>query len=245
MESDDVRKMIKAGGVCGIVGIAIFLGVALVLEQLFWQNLGLSSTEQFLTTQGSPPYYQISIAAHLLVGIAMLCLLVAFIGLHQLLAREKHRISAAVGTVFGIVACPIMVIQGAVQGTIMVKMGKAFIAADDDLKRQSIVTLYRGLRLFDQGIDLAFDTFFFFGWIVLAFAMTSDKHFGKVLGSLGILLFGIAVIVNAWSAPLPPSFEMSPIVSLWVLAVYIQMLRAARSVPGVDEVRLNTRSVSS
>ena len=134
----------------------------------------------------------------------MLCLLVAFIGLHQLLAREKHRISAAVGTVFGIVACPIMVIQGAVQGTIMVKMGKAFIAAGDDLQRQSIVTLYRGLRLFDQGIDLAFDTFFFAAWILLAFAMLSDKSFGKIFGSLGVLLFAVTVGLNAWSAPTPP-----------------------------------------
>jgi uncharacterized membrane protein YidH (DUF202 family) len=245
MESDDVKKMIKIGGVCGIVGIAIFLGVALVLEQLFWQNLGLSSTEQFLTTQGNSPYYQISIGAHLLVGIAMLLLAVAFFGLHRLLTYESSRITVTIGSAFGIIACAIMVIQATVQGTIMGRMGTTYLKAASDPERQSVVALYKGLRLFDQGIDLAFDTFFFFGWIVLAFAMTSDKHFGKILGSLGILLFGIAVIVNAWSAPLPPSFEMSPIVSLWVLAVYIQMLRAARSVPGVDEVRLNTRSVSS
>ena len=242
---DTIKSLARIGAICGFIGLAIFFGIAILLEQLLWQNLNLESTEQFLSAMGRSPYYELIVGEHLVLGLAMLLLAVAFFGLHRLLTYERSRITVTIGSAFGIIACAIMVIQATVQGTIMGRMGTSYLKAASDPERQSVVALYKGLRLFDQGIDLAFDTFFFFGWIVLAFAMTSDKHFGKVLGSLGILLFGIAVIVNAWSAPLPPSFEMSPIVSLWVLAVYIQMLRAARSVPGVDEVRLNTRSVSS
>ena len=242
---DTIKSLARIGAICGFIGLAIFFGIAILLEQLLWQNLNLDSTEQFLSAMGRSPYYELIVGEHLVLGLAMLLLAVAFFGLHRLLTYERSRITVTIGSAFGIIACAIMVIQATVQGTIMGRMGTSYLKAASDPERQSVVALYKGLRLFDQGIDLAFDTFFFFGWIVLAFAMTSDKHFGKVLGSLGILLFGVAVIVNARSAPLPPSFEMSPIVSLWVLAVYIQMLRAARSVPGVDEVRLNTRSVSS
>jgi hypothetical protein len=78
--------------------------------------------------------------------------------------------------------------------------------------------------------DIAgFDTFFFTAWILLGLAMLKSKCFGKIFGALGIVLFGITAVFNIWTAPNPPGFELAPIVSLWVLAVYVQMLRSAKS----------------
>jgi hypothetical protein len=59
--------------------------------------------------------------------------------------------------------------------------------------------------------------------------MLKSKCFGKIFGALGIVLFGITAVFNIWTAPNPPGFELAPIVSLWVLAVYVQMLRSAKS----------------
>jgi hypothetical protein len=105
-----------------------------------------------------------------------------------------------------------------------------FISATDEAQRQSIVVLYKGLRNFDMGLDLAFDSFFFTAWILLGLSMLKSEYFGKIFGALGIVLFGITAVLNIWTAPNPPSFEMAPIISLWALAVYVQMLRSAKSI---------------
>jgi hypothetical protein len=114
----------------------------------------------------------------------------------------------------------------------MAKLGKMFVNAPDETSRQVIVALYRGLRYIDFGLDLAFDFFFFSAWMLLGYAMLNQKYFGKVFGTIGIILFGITSVLNIWSAPNPPNFEMAPIVLLWILAVYIQMLRKAKSFSG-------------
>jgi hypothetical protein len=156
----------------------------------------------------------------------------AFLGLKHLLALEKPRISVTLGTLFGIIAGAIMVEQMIVQGTVMAKLGTMFIATREEAQRQIVLTLYRGLRYIDYGLDIAFDTFFFSAWILLAYAMLRHRSFGKAFGTIGIALFGVTTIFNIWTAPNPPNFDTGPIVSLWVLAVFIQMLRSAKSLPG-------------
>lgn len=233
MEQD--HKIIRVGGIFGIIGIFLFLCIGVALEQLVWQGLGLDTIQRFLEIHGTSPYYQMNIGGHFILAIAFVCMLVAFIGLYRLLTMEKQGIAAKLGALFGVVACPIMVIQMMVQGTVIVKIGRRFLAATDEAQRQDVVSLYRGLRLFDQGIDLAFDTFFFLGWILLAFSMLSHRNFGKLFGIIGIILFGAAALLNAWAAPTPPSFEIGPIVCLWVLAVYVQMLRTSKRLPSISQ----------
>jgi hypothetical protein len=227
---EDNKRIIKLGSICGIVGIMIFFGIAVILEQFYWQKIPAKTTQEILRIHGSSPDSQINMGGHFLIGFAAILFIVAFLALMKLLESEKSALSARIGGLFGIIACPIMVIQMLVQGTIMVKLGRMFVTATDEAQRQSIVILYKGLRHFDLGIDLAFDSFFFTAWILLGLAMLKNRHFGKIFGALGIALFGITAVLNIWTAPNPPSFEMSPIVSLWVLAVYIQMLRSAKSI---------------
>jgi hypothetical protein len=101
------QKVIKLGGICGIVGCFIYLGVAILLEQLFWQRQPINTTQDFLTIMGGSPGYQINMSGHLLMPLAMLFFLVAFIGLKHLLSFEKQRISVTIGTLLGIISCPI------------------------------------------------------------------------------------------------------------------------------------------
>jgi len=227
---EDNKRIIKLGSICGIVGIMIFFGIVVILEQFYWQKIPAKTTEEHLTVLGNSPDSQINMGGHFLFAFAMILFIVAFLALMRLLESEKPRLSVKLGSLFGIIACPIMVIQMLVQGTIMVRLGRMFVAATDEARRQSVVILYRGLRNFDLGIDLAFDSFFFTAWILLGFAMLKSKYFGKIFGTLGIVLFGITAVLNIWTAPNPPSFEMAPIASLWGLAVYIQMLRSAKSI---------------
>jgi len=227
---EDNKRIIKTGAICGIAGFAIFFGISVILEQFYWQKIPAKTAQDFLAVQGSSPHSQITMAGHILIGFAMILFIVAFLALMKLLESEKPRLSVKLGSLFGIIACPIMLIQMLVQGTIMVRLGRMFLAVTDETQRQNIATLYKGLRNFDIGIDLAFDSFFFLAWILLGFAMLKSKYFGRLFGTLGIILFGITAVLNIWTAPNPPGFEMAPIVSLWVLAVYIQMLRSTKSI---------------
>jgi len=224
------KSIIRLGGACGIIGIMTFLGIAVILERFYWQKIPAETTEDVLRLFASTPHSQVAMGGHLLVGFAAILFLVAFLALMKIFESEKPAPSARIGGILGVIACPIMVIQMLIQGTVMVRLGRMFVDATDDAQRQSVVILYRGLRSFDIGIDLAFDSFFFMAWILLSLAMLKNRHFGKIFGVTGLALFAITTCLNIGAAPNPPNFEMAPLASLWVLAVYIQMMRSAKSI---------------
>jgi len=235
MKIDENRyRTIKLGALCGILGIFIFFGVAVLLEQLFWQDklkaLNINTTKEFLNILGTNPYSQIIMGGHLLIGLAMLLFAVGFIGLFYMLSIEKKSIFITIGTIFGVIACAIMTEMSIIQGTVMVKLGNMFIGAKNDIQKESIVAVYRGLRCIDWGLDLAFDFFFFSAWILLGIAMLKNKNLGKILGFVGIILFTITAVLNIWAAPDPAIIELAPICCLWILMVYIQMLRSMRAI---------------
>jgi len=117
---DDQKRFIQDAGICGIIGVLIFVGVALAL-------------------MGRSPHVQINMAGHIALGFAFLLFAVALLGMRRLLEIEKPRISVTLGTLFGIISCPIMTVQMLVQGTVMVKMGKMCAAAADGPERQDII----------------------------------------------------------------------------------------------------------
>jgi len=232
---DGQKRFIQAGGICGIIGVVIFMGVVLVLEQFFWQRLHANSLDQTLMLMGRSPHAQINMAGHIALGFAFLLFAVALMGMRSLMENEKPRISVTLGTLFGIISCPIMTVQMLVQGTVMVKLGKMCAAAADEPERQAIILLYQGLRNFDIGIDLAFDMFFFSAWILLGLAMLKSRSFGKILGAFGLIYFAVTAFLNLRSAPTPPTLELSPIGALWILVVFIRMLRSAKSLKLPEE----------
>lgn len=218
---------VSGGALCGLAGSAVFMGIAVILEQLYWQHNSAKTLQDYLIVLGSPSNSTISMGSHLLVGFSALLFIPAFLALVRLLESEKPRPLTRVGGLFGVISCPILAIGTIVQGTIMVKLGRMYVAATGVEERQTLAAIYSGIRTVDLGFDLAFDLFFFTGWILLGFAMLRNKQFGRMFGAVGIILFGAAAVLNAWSAPNPPSFETAPMALLWVIAVYVQMLRQA------------------
>ena len=228
---DYAKRMIKVGAFGGIVGVFLYLVVAISDPYIGPET---KTTQEFLAAWGTPKYVAVNMALHFLLSGAAILWLVAFLGLRRLLGAETPSILVNVGTVLGIVACAVMVQMMIVQGSVMSKMGQAFLSATSESERQSAVALYKGLRFIDYGMDLAFDTFFFSAWILLGFKMLRHPRFGKVFGGIGIVLFVLAAIFNLRAAPNPPAFDIGPIAALWLLAVYIQMFRSAKSFSDVQ-----------
>ena len=224
-------RMIEVAGVAGIVGVLMYLVLAITDPYIGPET---KTTQEFLAAWGTPKYIAVNMALHFMFAGAAILWLVAFVGLRRLLGAETPSILVNIGTLLGIVGCAVMVQMMIVQGSVMSKMGQAFLSATNESERQAAVALYKGLRFIDYGMDLAFDTFFFSAWILLGFNMLRHPSFGKVFGGIGIVLFVLAAIFNLRAAPDPPAFDIGPIAALWVLAVYIQTLRSAKSFPDIQ-----------
>jgi hypothetical protein len=220
MEND--QRRIKVGGICGTIGSLTYLGLALSDPYIGPQT---RTTQEFLAAWGTPRYVALNMALHFLFAGAALLWLIAFVGLKRLLGGGNLVI---VGTILGIIACAVMVQMMIVQGSVMTKMSQLFLLATNDSERQSALTLYKSLRFIDYGMDLTFDLCLFTGWILIAIKMWGHDSFGKTFAVIGIALFTLALVFNLRAAPDPPSFDIGPIAALWVLAVYIQIVRAAR-----------------
>ena len=227
----DNRRMIKVGGIAGVVGVLVYIVLAISDPYIGPET---KTTQEFLAAWGTPKYVAVNMALHFMFAGVFILWLVAFVGLRRLLGAGAPSVLVNIGTLLGVVACAVMVQMTIVQGSVMSKMGQAFLSATSESERQSAVALYKGLRFIDLGWDLAFDTFFFSGWILLGLKMLRDPRFGKVFGGIGIVLFVLAAIFNLRAAPDPPTPDIGPIAALWVLAVYIQTLRSAGSLPDIQ-----------
>lgn len=220
------HRIIKAGGTCGVVGIFIYIVLALSDPYIGPKT---TTTQEFLAAWGTPKYIAVNMALHFILAGVTVLWMVSFIGINHLLRDGRPGPIVNIATLLGIIACAVMAQMMIIQGSVMSKMGQAFLSAASDSERQSAVALYKGLRFIDYGMDLTFDLFFFTAWILLGFSMLRHRNFGKVFGGIGIILFVLAAILNLRAAPDPPAFDLGPIAALWVLAVYIQMLRATKS----------------
>ncbi len=223
MHPDDLR-LARTGALCGFIGTAVYIGL-MMFEAFSSQP---ATTADYLRQTGTTPH---AILPHFALVGAVVLWAVGFLGIGKLVELGRYRNAARVGAIFGIVACGLVTAMLIVQGAVMVKMGQAFVAAASDADRQAVVTLYRGLRVIDQGLDLAFDVFFFTGWICLAVAMIGRRPFSRVLAWLIIAMFLADVPLQLWYAPTPPPFDMGPFGSFLLLAAYAQAFYIARRTP--------------
>ncbi len=225
MDSND-RRLVLAGALCGIVGLLIYVALAV------FSTSKANSTADYLREVAAQPH---AVLGHILfAGVAVLWL-IAFLGLGKLLAEGGFPNAARIGTVLGIVACGITASMIIAQGSVMAKMGQQFVSASSDVQRDTVIIAYRGIRAIDQGMDLAFDLFFFSGWICFGVAMFRHGGFGKIFGTIVILPFVIDAPIQLWYAPTPPPFDIGPFASVILLAAYIQGFRVGKRIP-VEEV---------
>jgi hypothetical protein len=142
------RRTIRVGGACGVLGILVYIGVALADPYIGPQT---KTTQEFLAAWGTPGYVAVNMALHFaLAGVGILWL-VSFIGVGRLLGGERPRVIVNVGTFLGVIAFAALAQMMIVQGSVMSKMSQAFLSAASDGERQSAVALYRGCGLSTTG----------------------------------------------------------------------------------------------
>lgn len=213
------RRLVLGGALCGILGLLIYVG----LSVFFGDTPG--TTADYLRHVAAQPH---AVLGHILFAGAAALWAIAFLGVGKLLAQGGFPNAARIGTVLGIVGCGITATMIIAQGSVMVRMAQQFVSAATDAQRDAVLMAYHSIRAIDQGMDLAFDLFFFSGWICFGVAMFRHQGFGRIFGALVILPFVIDAPIQLWYAPTPPPFDIGPFASVILLAAYVQAFRVAR-----------------
>lgn len=190
----------KTGGVCGILSIASYLAAAFV---------PMPDTLSYLAAFAFGPL-----------------LAIGAIGLYHGLSMEKKSPLTQIAAIFSVGAGFTVLAMLTIQQAIFAQIKDGAEKIGKDVHRQ----IFDGLNAVHFGIDIAWDVLISTAVILFGISMLRDVKFGKLLGLSGILSGSLLLGFNLWSFPVPPidsgSIDWGPAVALWLIAAFIQLLRA-------------------
>ena len=149
-------------------------------------------------------------------------LIIASIALGKILLDRNGSIASQLGVVSNVIAGTL------VTAMIIVQLAVRYstVPSQEPELEKFVVD-----RIWDVvlGLDVAFDIFIGLGTIFFGIAMLRDTRFGKIVGTLGILIGGIVILgFNIYSFPTPPKdaglFDPGPVSGLWYTIVTIQII---------------------
>jgi hypothetical protein len=199
-------RWIAVGGICGLLGIGTYLAAAF-----------------------APLPDRLSYAAAFAFGPLVA---VGSTGLYHCLAIERRgplvQIAALMGIAGGITVLIMLTTQQAIFGVMKATIAGASEPSGADVYRK----VAEGLNAVHLGIDVAWDVLISVAVMLFGVAMLRHPKFGRALGGAGIVAGGLLLTFNLWYFPTPPaaanSIDWGPLVALWFVAVFTQLLRAKK-----------------
>lgn len=142
-------------------------------------------------------------------------------GIYRLLVLHRKSVSLQIGVVANAIAGALVTAMLMVQSAVR-SGGRASL---DDF-------LWTKLRRVDLGLDVAWDAYIILGTFLFAWNMIRHPRFGRVLGSVGIVLAVGLGVLNFATFPTPPAYaglmDLGPLVGLWYVVVSVQLLRSRK-----------------
>jgi hypothetical protein len=152
-------------------------------------------------------------------------LMVSIIGLYHFMSLKRKTLSLQLGTLFVVAACVCVTLMGTIQGSARSTFASLKSKTADETLLLSWDFARESANATQLGIDLAWDLFLFAGIILLGMAMLKHPYFGKIIGSIGILLGAAGLFLNIYTYPTPPGeaglIDVGPLTALWFLPVTI------------------------
>jgi hypothetical protein len=197
---------IRVGGVCGLLGIGAYLAAAFTPLP---DTLGYAAAFAF--------------GPLLAVGAA---------GLYHCLALAHRGPLVQVAAIAAIAGGVTVLIMLTTQQAIFGVMKRAIAGASDPASADVYRRVADGLDAVHLGIDVAWDVLISVAVLLFGIAMFHHPKFGRVMGTLGVVLGVLLLGFNLWYFPSPPaaanSIDWGPFVALWMLATFVQLLRTVR-----------------
>lgn len=195
---------IRIGGVCGLLGIGAYLAAAF---------LPLPDTLGYAAAFAFGP----------LLGVGA-------VGLYHCLALYRRTPLTQIAAGAAIAGSITLLVMLTTQQAIFAMTRRAIAGTTDD----SVAAIYRtvgeGLNAVHLGIDIAWDVLISIAVVLFGLAMRRHPRFGTPIGAVGMLLGLLLLGFNLWYFPTPPanaaSVDWGPFVALWMLVVFLVLLRS-------------------
>jgi hypothetical protein len=154
---------------------------------------------------------------------------VACLGLYHFIAAFRRTVSLQIAIVFIVVAGAIVNTMLVVQMTVREFMRTEVAGTADAESAHLLETAYLAADKVQLGLDVSWDFYVSVGTILLALNMLRHPRFGRVIGSLGVIIGAALLGFNLYTFPAPPaeagSIDLGPLLGLWYLAVTIMLAR--------------------
>jgi hypothetical protein len=159
-------------------------------------------------------------------------LAVGAIGLYHCLSLNRDSPLSQIAAVFAVAGGVTVLIMLSTQQAIFSMMRTAVNQAADPSSKATYEKVKEGLNSVQLGMDVAWDVLITVAVILFGIAMLRHPRFGKIMGSLGILLATLALTFNLYYFPIPPadahSIDWGPFVALWLVAAFVMLFRAEK-----------------
>jgi len=200
------QRLIRIGGISGILSIVFYLSVAV--------------------------FSFIPDALALIIAFAFpLLWIIAFMGLYRFLKAENHTASLEIGYLFGIIGAAIACTFLVVQQANFIWHEQALEGAASEEVRALAMASFRGANRVQAGMDVAFDIFITVSWFLFGINIAWSPRFPKLLGWIGSALAAGLLVLNMITFPDAPAesglFDLGPFLGLWTLVVFIWFTRLA------------------
>ena len=143
-------------------------------------------------------------------------------------------------------ACLFVIIAGVVVTTMLVvQVGNNMVRVDllasaqNELARDAVNSGWRAVNRVQYLLDVVWDIFICVSLILLGTAMLRHRHFGRIWGTLGIIVSFLLLTLNLWTFPEGPAYagsvDLGPLVAVWMMAVFVRMLFVDTETAKTDE----------
>lgn len=146
----------------------------------------------------------------------------------------------------------VAVVANAIAGALITAMLMVQVAVRSGGRGSLDTFLWTKLRRVDLGLDVAWDVYIIVGTFLFAWNMLWHPRFGRIFGTIGMVLATALAVLNFATFPTPPAsaglVDVGPLVGLWYVAASVQMLRSRRWVEarvGASGTEISFRSAGA
>lgn len=198
------HRLAQTGIVSGFVGFACYFAAAF---------LPLPDKASFV------------LAAHFGLGLS-----VGFIGIYYFFRWEGYdsvalRLSCLFGATAGVMVTAMIIVQQTIFSLRDIRLAQQSGEAEKTLTKQ----IFRELNSVHLGLDIAWDVLISWAGVALGVAMLSHPKFGKIWGTIGIVVSAALLVLNMATFPIPPGeaglIDLGPFAAVFYGAVFVQMAR--------------------